>query len=189
MESTKVGKLHIDLPAESTKPKVLTKTKQKKEEEVIDSWEDDDDLSSLEDTETPTGGSDTVRKPLMSKDPALRPPPPPPTPISPENADQRIDWSPAQVLGGGRPQAYRPSSPLTGNDSDRERRRPEKTTATASRLIAAGLGIKPPKKTEEQRQYDRAVREQEIRRRTKEKEDQERQREAEEKAKAAVWDA
>ncbi len=56
-------------------------------------------------------------------------------------------------------------------------------------MIAAGLGIKAPKKTEEQKQYDRAVREQEIRRKNKEKEDREREREADEKLKAAVWDS
>lgn len=49
--------------------------------------------------------------------------------------------------------------------------------------------MKAPKKTEEQRQYDRAMREQEIRRRNKEKEEKEREREADEKAKAAIWDS
>lgn len=178
--ASKASSLHIDLPDGPT-PKVLT-TKP----EVVESWEDDDLSSPDDDTQTPTEASAPGLKSAVPKDPALRPPPP--TPISPENAEQRIDWSPAQVLGGGRPKPYSPLTPSTPTDSDVERRRPEKTTATASRLIAAGLGIKPPKKTEEQRQYDRAVREQEIRRRNKEKEDKERQREAEEKAKAAVWD-
>jgi hypothetical protein len=55
-------------------------------------------------------------------------------------------------------------------------------------MIAAGLGMKPQKKTDEQKLYDRAVKEQEIKRRNREKEDKEREREAEEKIKAAVWD-
>lgn len=178
MESKRSG-LHVDLPA-GPKSQVVAK-----KDEVVESWEDDD-LSSLEDTQTPTDGSGSELKPVLSKDPALKPPPP--TPISPENSDQRIDWAPAQVLGGGRPRPYSPLAPSTPTDSDREQRRPETTTATASRLIAAGLGIKPPKKTEEQRQYDRAVREKELRRKTREKEEKEREREAEERARAAVWE-
>jgi hypothetical protein len=55
-------------------------------------------------------------------------------------------------------------------------------------MIAAGLGMKAQKKTEEQRQYDRAVREQEMRRRNREKEEREREKEADEKIKSAVWD-
>ncbi|EHY56186.1 hypothetical protein HRR83_008702 [Exophiala dermatitidis] len=186
MGSPKAADLHIDLPP-NPKPKVLAN-----QERLAESWEDEvaDDDSSLDDGQTPTEGPSGEVKPVMPKNPALKPPPP--TPISPETAGQHIDWSPAQVLGGGRPKpVYSPPTPSTPTESDRERerRRPEKTTATASRLIAAGLGIKPPKKTEEQRQYDRAVREQEIRRRNKEKEEQARAREAEEKAKAAIWDS
>jgi len=58
----------------------------------------------------------------------------------------------------------------------------------ASRLIAAGLGVKAPKKTEEQRLYEKSIREQE--RRKKEREIQERKKEEEqrERAKAAVWE-
>ena len=183
MES-KLANLHVDLPVGQK-----SKTPARKDE-VIDSWEDDDASSPVDggsNLHTPTDSSDSSLKPIRSIDPALHPPPP--TPISPGNDDSYIDWSPARVLGGGRPKPYSPASPSTPmSDSDRERRRPEKTTATASRLIAAGLGMKAPKKTEEQKQYDRAVREQEIKRRLKEKEERDREREADEKAKAAVWD-
>lgn len=55
-------------------------------------------------------------------------------------------------------------------------------------MIAAGLGVKAPKKTEEQKQYDRAVKEQEIKRKNREREERERQLADEERAKAAVWD-
>jgi len=162
---------------------MLTK---KNNDAVADSWEDDD-LDDTSDTQTPTEGPGPSLKPIKSADPALGPPPP--TPISP--GGQYVDWSPAQVLGGGRP-STRPYSPATIStpqpDTDRDRRRPEKTTATASRMIAAGLGMKPQKKTDEQKQYDRAVKEQEIKRRNREKEDKEREREAEEKIKAAVWE-
>ncbi|KIX95379.1 uncharacterized protein Z520_08896 [Fonsecaea multimorphosa CBS 102226] len=183
---SKLPDLRINLPPNPQS------TPSMKKEEVIESWEDDDPSSPTEDdrnTHSPTEGMGGLSLKLSdSADPALRPPPP--TPIVPGNGGQ-IDWSSAQVLGGGRPSTrpYTPSGASTPQtDSDRERRRPEKTTTTASRMIAAGLGMKAPKKTEEQRQYDRAVREQEMKRRNKEKEDREREREADEKAKAAVWE-
>ena len=180
---SKLSNLHIDLPkAAKFKPST-------NKEDVVDSWEDD--LSEVASSaQTPTEGPGPSLKPIISMDPALNPPPP--TPISPGNGGQYVDWSSAQVLGGGRP-SNRPHTPPTPStpqtDSDRDRRRPEKTTATASRMIAAGLGIKAPRKTEEQRQYDRAVRDQEIKRKNREKEDKEREREADEQAKASVWDS
>jgi len=180
MES-KLSSLHIDLP-----PNPKSKYGNDKED-VADSWEDDDP-DETSDSQTPVEGPGPSLKPVKSSDPALGPPPP--TPIS--AGGHYIDWSPAQVLGGGRP-STRPYSPPSSStpqsDSDKDRRRPEKTTATASRMIAAGLGMKAQKKTEEQKQYDRAVREQEMRRRNREKEDNEREREADEKVKAAVWDS
>jgi len=171
----KLSSLHIDLPPNGTG----TTTKNG---DVIDSWEDDD-LDENSNTQAPTDGTGPSLKPVKSSDPALGPPPP--TPISP--GGQYVDWSPAQVLGGGRPSTrpYSPSIPLS--DSDRDRRRPEKTTAAASRMIAAGLGMKT-QKTEDQKQYDRAIREQEMKRRNREKEDKEREKDADEKIKAAVWD-
>ncbi|RMZ80288.1 hypothetical protein DV738_g2826, partial [Chaetothyriales sp. CBS 135597] len=114
--------------------------------------------------------------------------PPPPTPIPPESGS-KYDWSPARVLGGGRPQPLGSARSPQWTEAEPERRRPEKTTAAAGRMIAASLGIKAPKKTEEQRQYDRAVREQEIQRKNREKEAREREQEEEQRAKAAVWDS
>lgn len=176
--------LHIDLP-----PKPHQGTNKKKLD-VADSWEDEDLTSPVEGdvgTRTPTDSSEFASNLSNASNPALHPPPP--TPISPRGGDQYIDWSTATVLGGGRPTPFSPSSttPSTPSDSDRERRRPEKSTATASRLIAAGLGMKAPKKSDEAKQYDRAIREQEIRRKNREKELQQREREADEKLKAAVW--
>ena len=56
-------------------------------------------------------------------------------------------------------------------------------------MIAGALGIRAPKRTEEQRAYDRSVKEQELRRRNRERDDAAKAREEEERAKAAVWDA
>lgn len=67
-------------------------------------------------------------------------------------------------------------------------RRPEKTNAVAGRLIAGALGVRAPKKTDEQRAYDRAVREKEQKRRDLEKEEAKRKEEEIAKAKAAAWE-
>jgi hypothetical protein len=66
--------------------------------------------------------------------------------------------------------------------------RPEKTDAVAKRMIAGALGVKAPKKTEEQKAYDRAIKENEIKRRNQEREAAARAKEEAERAKAAVWD-
>lgn len=55
-------------------------------------------------------------------------------------------------------------------------------------MIAGALGVRAPKKTEEQRDYERAVKEKEIRKRREEKEALARKEEEREKAKAAVWE-
>lgn len=67
-------------------------------------------------------------------------------------------------------------------------KRPEKQTAVANRMIAGALGIRAPKRTEEQRAYDRAMREKEAKRREREKELENMRRKEEEKAKAAIWE-
>ena len=66
--------------------------------------------------------------------------------------------------------------------------RPEKTTASAARMIAGALGMRTPKRTEEQRQYDKAMREKEIKRKEREKEERKREEAERERAKAAMWD-
>ncbi|PNS18988.1 Endocytosis protein end4 [Sphaceloma murrayae] len=83
--------------------------------------------------------------------------------------------------GGGDPRDF-----VTGAAS--VEKRPEKSTAVASRLIAAGLGVKAPRRTEEQREYDRAMRAQEVKRREREREEERKRKEEEEKAKRAIWD-
>ncbi|RMZ92418.1 hypothetical protein DV736_g322, partial [Chaetothyriales sp. CBS 134916] len=171
----KLDSLHLDSPKRNSSSGV---GRALAETGVADSWEDEADgnahaptVLNLRRVDSDDGGTH----------------PPPPTPIPPE-AGSKYDWPPAGVLGGGRPQPVGPGPSMPRAEGDSERRRPEKTTAAAGRMIAASLGMKAPKKTEEQRQYDRAVREQEIKRKNREKEDLEREREEDEKAKAAVWD-
>ena len=172
--------LHID-PLKAALHKNTLKTQQK---DVSESWEDEE-LESGNDTPTEAPGP-TLRH-ITSND--ISPNPPPPTPISPSMSSS-YDWTPAGVLGGGRPLPRSNSGPGTPrSDDESDRKRPEKTNAVAGRMIAAGLGMKAPKKTEEQKQYDRSMKEQEIRRRNREKVDKEHERMEDEKAKAAVWES
>lgn len=81
-----------------------------------------------------------------------------------------------------------PSRSSTPSSSTSSERRPEKTNAVAHRLIAGALGVKVPRRTEEQRAYDKAMRDQEKRKRDKEREAKKKAEEDAAKAKAAIWD-
>ncbi|KAA6410789.1 MAG: hypothetical protein FRX48_05099 [Lasallia pustulata] len=67
-------------------------------------------------------------------------------------------------------------------------RRPEKSAAVAGRLIAGALGVRAPKKTEEQKAYEKAVREKEARRIRREREAKWEEEEERERARKAVWE-
>ncbi|KXX77350.1 Coiled-coil domain-containing protein R3HCC1L [Madurella mycetomatis] len=157
----------------------LSKRPKKKTTEVADSWEDeaDDDSSSaseVEATPTPVGNSHAGTSA------------PPPTPMSPVAG--RRPFSPSALSGPGFT-----IPPLDGvNDGSQSAtgpssKRPEKTDAVARRMIASALGMKAPKQTEEQRAYDRAVRENERKRREEEKERERKREEEAAKARQAVW--
>jgi hypothetical protein len=136
---------------------------------VADAWDEE----SLSDSDNETQDLSGPRKSTM-------PDAPPPTPISPSALPP---WGSGPGIQGG---GYLSAS---GRDQGgEERRRPEKSNAVAGRMIAAGLGVKVPKRTEEQRAYDRAVKEQEIKRRNREKAVEEKQKEEAERAKRAIWD-
>ncbi|KAJ5902136.1 hypothetical protein N7495_002664 [Penicillium taxi] len=138
----------------------------KSKQPVADSWEDEAE-SSDEELLSPSD-SDKAKisflSPTLSATSAEGPLDPPPTPISPQVSRA---WGAASPVG--------------------QTRRPEKQTAVASRLIAGALGIRAPKRTEEERAYDRATKEQEIKRRNREREEQAKAKENEERAKASVW--
>ncbi|KAJ9292539.1 hypothetical protein DTO271G3_8696 [Paecilomyces variotii] len=160
-------------------PRPITKkgpTKPKKDT-VADSWEDDIDSSGSE-TEKEKEEASTPVTPS-----AEGPLAPPPTPISPQTS---ATWT----ATGNAPYADTVPSVVSDRRAPGPPRvRPAKQTAVAARLIAGGLGIRAPKRTEEQRAYDRAIREQELKRRNREKEEAARAKEEEERAKSAVWDA
>ncbi|PYH46440.1 uncharacterized protein BP01DRAFT_422433 [Aspergillus saccharolyticus JOP 1030-1] len=158
--------------------------KKKKAAPVADSWEDEIDESASESDDLDNKSATISRDDLPVLSPSIRasedPLDPPPTPLSPQTSLNQ-PW-PSYGNAGSVPRSSDSKSPVSG-------RRPEKQTAVANRLIAGALGIRAPKRTEEQRAYDRAVKEQEIKRRNKEREEAAKAREEEEKAKAAVWDA
>lgn len=144
-------------------------------EVIAESWED----VSSSDTEMETDADNVSRKYAFKFDQdVLRetPGPPPPTPIS-----MRSDESENSACEGRQLPASAKGS------RGEEKKRPEKTTAVAGRLIAGALGLKAPKKTDEQRAYDRATKEQEIKRKTREKAMKDKEREEDEKARAAAW--
>jgi hypothetical protein len=55
-------------------------------------------------------------------------------------------------------------------------------------MIASALGVKVPRMTEEQRAYDRAVREKERKKREEEREAERKREKEAERIKAAMWD-
>ncbi|KAJ5154900.1 uncharacterized protein N7500_010339 [Penicillium coprophilum] len=138
---------------------------------VADSWEDEADLSAPEGEDAQLHDEDTtgVLSPIVSAEGPLDPPP---TPISPQTSA---------------PWMARAASPASAQGPPT--RRPEKQTAVAERMIAGALGIRAPKRTEQQRAYDRSVKEQEIRRRNREREEKAKAKEEEEKMKASIWDS
>ncbi|KAI7974427.1 hypothetical protein EIK77_008607 [Talaromyces pinophilus] len=159
----------------------------KKKAAVADSWEDelsdDEEVASTTETEKENDTKAKLKSSLAATK-SEGPLAPPSTPSTHYDGD---DYGLPQW---GRVPSTNTTSPLaSGRDRDGAHARPEKQTAVASRLIAGALGIRAPKRTEEQRAYDRAMKEKEIKRRNKEKEAAAKARQEEERAKAAVWDA
>jgi hypothetical protein len=77
-----------------------------------------------------------------------------------------------------------PSGRARGESGGDGVKRPDKTTSTASRMIAGALGVKAPRKGEEMRAFEKAAMEKEKMRREKERSE----REEEERRKRTVWD-
>ncbi|KAJ5789957.1 uncharacterized protein N7518_006968 [Penicillium psychrosexuale] len=152
--------------AVTSKPKPNPKIHRKP---VADSWEDEADLSASESEEAESRDeyASQLLSPSISAEGPLGPPP---TPISPQTSN---------------PWTARAASPASAKGPPT--RRPEKQTAVAERLIAGALGIRAPKRTEQQRAYDRSIKEQEIRRRNREREEKAKAKEEEEKMKASIW--
>lgn len=143
--------------------KTPTKPKASKKKAVADSWEDEDLSESDDEPIEPSIKSPTI------------PSAPPPTPSSASH-NLGSQWSGLSDRGSASPSSV--DSP----------RRPEKTDAVARRMIAAGLGLKAPKQTEEQKAYQRSIKEQEKRKRDQDREAEQKRIDDAERAKASVWE-
>jgi len=172
-------------PSPSSKSKPNTTTKTSPKPPVADSW---DEESSGEDTETENENVTPPQEALYTAESRDYPSAPPPTPASPQSpysgsdADRFI--SPFPYGNGNDVNA---DGNRDRGSSGRSDKRPEKTDAIARRMIAGALGVRAPKKTDEQKAYEKAVLEKEARRKDGEK-DLAKKREAEEKkARDAVW--
>ena len=135
----------LAISPEAQPPKILTNPIP-----VAESWEDD---GAAPNAEAETAPTTTI--------PISAPSPPPPTPASPTVKTKTTAFdSPYQTLppygmsgsaddSGARSSSTR--SPLPSRGTGEPEKRPEKTTATAARLIAAGLGQRAPRRTEMRR--------------------------------------
>ncbi|KAL6807818.1 hypothetical protein GGI42DRAFT_257250 [Trichoderma sp. SZMC 28013] len=182
MESA-ISKLAIDSAKAASKGKAKAK-----KQLVADSWEDEDVSDEEDDQATDKEAEEAgTSTPSSLTTPAV----PPPTPASPLGYDSPHEWASlgSQSHSQSQSQSQSPmATSASGSGAGTPAKRPEKTDAVARRMIAAGLGLKAPRQTEEQRAYQRSVREQEKKRRDAERAEEERQRELADKAKAAVWD-
>ncbi|KAK3324170.1 hypothetical protein B0T19DRAFT_443603 [Cercophora scortea] len=179
-------------------------TKAKKAAPVADSWEDEDISSDSEPEATPTAITDddltnsNSRSSSPDRETTLPSTTttkhkkgttaPPPTPMNPTYTGRLTPPPPPSSSAAYIPSENNSNSTSGTSSPAVEPKRPEKTDAVARRMIASALGMKVPRLTEEQRAYDRAVREKERKRREEEKA-LAKVREAEAaKAKASVWE-
>ncbi|KAL8929771.1 MAG: hypothetical protein Q9208_000915 [Pyrenodesmia sp. 3 TL-2023] len=140
---------------------------------VPEAWQDELEVSS---SGSSASGEATQR------DVSSIPNAPPPTPISP-SARNGAAW-------GEFPSTYSSPSGLShaGGEAQSPSSRPEKSTATAGRMIAGALGVKAPKKSEEAMAYERAVREKESKRLAKQREERKTEEERRQQAYKQVWE-
>ena len=171
--------------------KNTSKAKAKKPEPVADSWEDEDVSSESEPETKPEQKSgrerafgeepeswDDDNNSDEEKIPSRSPTPPSrnsrkPEPSTTTSVPPFLDFA---GPGGA------------SSSASTEYKRPEKTDAVARRMIAGALGLKAPKLTEEQRAYDRALREKERKRKEEERERKKKAEEEALKAKQAIWE-
>ena len=148
------------------------------EDSIVDNWEDEEASSS----------SDTLSQPSTPVD--NHPPgPPPPTPISPTSSHGRHRSTDRSAFNQSqtRPAPFIATSASPTRASGLPEKRPEKSSAAAGRMIAGALGVKVPKKTEEGRRYEKAVRENERMRREKVREEEKRVEREKQEARESIW--
>ena len=152
-----------------------------KKAEPVDSWEDEAEDSG---SETEGKCTSTPVRPATSDLPGA----PPPTPSSPASTrDRDLSYPFVQPVDFNDAFGSVSSSSKAGTAGGDDRR-PDKTISVASRLIAAGIGQKAPRRTKEEREYDQAMKIQEKKKRDKAREEEERKKREKENAQRAMWD-
>ncbi|KAI0430147.1 hypothetical protein F5Y09DRAFT_341921 [Xylaria sp. FL1042] len=176
-------KLSLNPTSASAPPTSKPKHKSKPKKQVVaDSWEDEESSASEAEPESEPPTPSTQSSGAVQDGVAA----PPPTPISPSygrhgsEGNGNAPWLASSSTSGGG-YGYRDAQ------DDGGVKRPEKTDAVARRMIASALGVRAPKQTEEQKAYDRAVREKERKKREEEREAERRRAQEAEMAKAAMW--
>lgn len=183
--SSAVSKLSLK-PASAGSNKATKCSPTKTKAPVADSWEDEDVSSnSTESDESRPSSSSGQEAATKGPDIDAGTLAPLPTPISPAyNNATSWPFSPTAAT-------YPLSAPGPGQldgPSSEPTKRPEKTDAVARRMIASALGMRVPKLSEEQKAYEKAMKERERKRREEER-DKEKKREAEaEEARKSVWE-
>ncbi|KAI9727523.1 MAG: hypothetical protein M1828_006465 [Chrysothrix sp. TS-e1954] len=168
----------LSLDPKTARQSTRTKPTLNMKQAVVESWDEETNDAPSEPNHVPDH-DDLATTPVARSHPTA----PPPTPMSPRFTDKST--SSDTHLDALDTRRYQSEGSLTSRDSQE---RPEKTTTTASRMIAAGLGVKAPKRTEDQKSYDKAVREAERKKRDREKEDRRRVEHEKERTRAQMWD-
>ena len=169
------------MPAQGSKP---AKGKNDAQAAIADSW-DDDGLDSG--SESLSAGERSGEATHLGLDGTADEPRTTQSASSTTRGNGSASATPHTLANDGSDFQYGPDgTPLSTSRRPvrSSQERPDKTAATASRLIAAGLGQRAPRRTEEQRKYDAAARD----RLRKGKEEQKQREEEEKRAKASVWD-
>jgi hypothetical protein len=170
--TSSVSKLSLKTTGETSKS---FKNSTKKPTLVADSWEDED-----------SEGDDLGELPPSVPAAQRGTQAPPPTPISPTYNTGR--FFPSAEVSGSAPFASFQDGMDGGTSAGDNKIRPDKTDTVARRMIASALGVKVPKMTEEQKAYDKAMKEKERKKRDEERESKKRREEEAVKARQAVWD-
>lgn len=182
MTSTSAQALSSSLNKLQITKNTLNDTK-KSTSQPIDSWEDEDAESTPIDERvqrlSPPAGDFPGAPPTSPASPSVR--------TKATSSGSPWQTFPPYGLNGSFEAESENHSPPQSTKADPERR-PEKTTSVASRLIAAGIGAKLPKRTQEQREYDQAIKMQEKKKRDAAKEAELKIKRDTEKAKAAIWE-
>ncbi|KAL2134778.1 hypothetical protein VTI74DRAFT_10852 [Chaetomium olivicolor] len=182
--SSNLTKLSLKTTELQATPASRSKPTKKSSSPVADSWEDEAD--DVDNDESPSAETPVAAKTNTGTSA------PPPTPMSPV-ANTKRPFSPSALSGPGFTippfdgTSDYPDSPQSSSGGGPSKR-PEKTDAVARRMIASALGMKAPRLTEEQRAYDKAMREKERKRREEEKEKERKREEEIAKARQAIWD-